>query len=118
MKKSRETVIVNETLLAIGQVYPKQVRAWRNQTGALRDEHNRLVRFGLTGSPDIIGIIKGGRFFGIELKTSTGRQSEAQKLFEAMVRDLGGIYILARSATEALSALGRAMVPDLPGITV
>lgn len=32
------------------------VRVWRNQTGALPDRAGRVIRFGLTGSADIIGI--------------------------------------------------------------
>ena len=98
-----EIRIQQEILQAIGA--RDDLRVWRNQTGALRDERGRLVRFGLPGSADILGILKGGRFLAIEVKSPTGRQSEQQHNFERMVRNMGGLYILARSVSDVLEVL-------------
>ena len=82
--------------------------AWRNNTGAVQIAPGRFVRFGKPGSPDIIGIIKecngNGRFFGIECKSSTGRQSAEQKKFEKNCVRNGGLYVLARSVDDLKEA--------------
>jgi hypothetical protein len=68
------------------------------------------VSYGLCrGSADLIGIIKPtGRFFALELKTKTGKATEEQELFLALVNRLGGYAALARSVDEALSHVKRA----------
>ncbi len=92
----------------------KDCRVWRNNTGKIADRTGRVVSFGLQGSADIIGIRKAffggygeigtwaalsvecGQFLAVEVKSDTGRQSEAQRKFQAMVEAFGGLYILAR----------------------
>lgn len=78
--------------------------AWINNSGALRDKTDRLVRYGLTGSSDIIAIIH-GRFVGIEVKVGRDRQSGTQQNFAAAVRRAGGVYILARSLDDVTDTL-------------
>ncbi len=46
--------------------------------------------------------LKGGRSVWVEIKTATGRQSDAQKQFEADVLTFGGEYWLVRSVDEAM----------------
>lgn len=100
-----EHVIQNRILLEIGSI--PWLRVWRNNTGALLDHNNKLVKFGLQGSADIIGLMKPhGRFLAIEVKTEKGRQSESQKRFQRMIEDMGGLYILARSPEDVTKALG------------
>ena len=71
-------------------------RVWSNNTGVGRAlKEDRIIRFGLVGSPDIIGIYK-GMFLGIEVKTGNARQSKGQKKFQEMVDKLGGIYVVCR----------------------
>lgn len=65
----------------------------------------RTIKFGLVGSSDIIGLLRGGRFLGIEVKTPTGRQSPEQVKFENMIRRMGGLYVLARSVDDVWEAL-------------
>jgi hypothetical protein len=65
----------------------------------LRDA--RPVKFGLEGSGDIIGAAS-GRPLAVEMKTAEGQQRRAQIMFEQAWVKVGGIYILARSAGEAL----------------
>jgi hypothetical protein len=99
-----EHEIQQRILLAIGSL--PGLRVWRNNSGALIDERGKLVRFGLQGSADILGIIApSGRFLGIEVKSATGRQTPQQKNFQSMVESMGGVYILARSVEEAMVCL-------------
>jgi hypothetical protein len=61
------------------------------------------------GWPDITACLPGGRFLGIECKAPKGTQSEEQKMFQALIEGLGGIYILARSVEDVkmeLESLG------------
>ena len=93
-----EGAIVSACLewLAIRRIY-----AWRNNSGALRDPGGRLVKFGHPGSADILGVLPGsGRILCIECKTPEGRQSKPQKLFQKMIEQSGGVYILARSVDD------------------
>lgn len=63
------------------------------------------IRYGQKGAADIQGIIKGGRFLAIEVKTATGRQSPEQKSWQKMIEMYGGIYILARSIEDVQTRL-------------
>ena len=99
-----EHEIQQRILLALGA--KPGVRVWRNNTGALTDINGRLVKFGLQGSADILGILApNGRFLGIEVKSATGRQSDQQRNFQTMIESHGGLYILARSVDDAVSRL-------------
>lgn len=66
----------------------------------------RPVRFGLEGAGDIVGQRK-GKAVQVEMKTLTGPQREAQEVFERQWVKRGGIYVLARSAKEAISEVRR-----------
>ena len=99
-----EAQIQGEILLAIGRL-PGSLW-WRNNTGALPDKSGRVIRYGLKGSPDILGCCR-GRFVGIEVKAAMGRQSDAQQNFQRAFEKAGGLYVLARSADDALNAIGR-----------
>lgn len=56
-----------------------------------------------TGSADLVGITNKGRFFAIEVKTPTGRQSPEQRAWAAFVERWGGYVGLARTPEEALA---------------
>lgn len=101
-----ENVIQAEILLAIGRM-PGAI-FWRNNTGSLPSRTGRVVKFGLVGSPDIIGCHR-GRFVGIEVKSSTGKQREAQINFQRAFERSGGLYILARAVDDVLAALEAAV---------
>lgn len=99
-----ERAILADILLAIGN--RQDLRVWRNNSGALKDAQGHLIRFGLPGSADILGILKPtGRFLAIECKTEIGKQSDLQKAFQRMIESHGGLYILARSVGDVLSNL-------------
>lgn len=131
-----ETVILKQIMLALGSQPDLRIwrhntgRLWsgtqfiepaKNQI--IKDSHGRAhkidlsdivirnprpVSFGCPGSGDIIGILAPkGKFISVEVKAEDGRQSAQQCIFEKMVKQFGGYYILARSADEALKQLER-----------
>lgn len=85
------------------------VEVWRTNTGAHRATYRdkqRFVRFGVVGGGDITGLIKPwGVHLEIEVKREGGEQTENQEKHERRVRSAGGVYILARSAGEAMASL-------------
>ena len=94
------TDLVNAILL---EVSPRGF-AWNNNTGALKDKDDRLVRYGLPGSSDVVACIR-GRFVAIEAKVGRDRQRQNQADFAIAVRRAGGIYILARSVDDVRNTL-------------
>lgn len=98
-----EANIQAEIMLAIGRM--SGALWWRNNTGAYKDRTGRLIRYGLVGSPDILGCLR-GRFVGIEVKTAIGKQADEQKRFQTAFERAGGLYILARSVADVMHALG------------
>lgn len=55
------------------------------------------VSFGIKGAPDIVGILPGGRFLAVEVKSATGKPSPDQVAFIARVNATGGLAFIARS---------------------
>ena len=99
-KGPREGVIVGDVLDALNAL--DGVHAWRNNTGSATIR-GRPVRFGERGSADVLAVVR-GKFLAVECKTATGRQSADQRRWAQAVTDAGGLYVLARSATEAVQA--------------
>lgn len=118
-----EKAILNDTLMAVSAL--PETLVYRQNTGQawqgrpinrpvgeyVRVEHGmkiladaRPVNFGLEGAGDAAGVSR-GRAVQIETKTATGRQREAQILFERAWVKAGGIYILARRPDEAVARL-------------
>ena len=58
-----------------------------------------------SGVADLCIMLPGGRVAWLELKTDKGRQSIAQKGFEAKCKRLDHPYALARNLDEAITAL-------------
>ena len=84
----------------------RDCRLWRANTGVARIG-DRVVRFGVPGQPDLMGILPGGIWLGVEVKSATGRQSPEQIAFQAMIEKFGGVYVLARSAADVWDAIGK-----------
>jgi hypothetical protein len=74
----------------------KHVFHYRNNSGAFKRDDGYFYRFGASGNPDIICVIK-GQFVGIEVKAPKGKQSEHQKEFQRQLEQAGGKHILAYS---------------------
>jgi hypothetical protein len=80
------------------------MKIWVNNTGTAY-RRGRLLKFGLKGSGDILGILEGGTFLSIEVKSGEARQSKQQKIFQKVVSNLGGLYIVASSIHDVKKAL-------------
>ena len=86
---------------------------WRQQSGLFRayDNPENIVRIGVPGLADSMAVVAVtitpdmvGKTIGVavapEFKTTSGRQSEAQKLWQAAFEKRGGVYRLVRSAAD------------------
>ena len=106
-----ETETLQRIRLALGEM--PEIRAFRNNTGKLKDVNGRWVEFGLcTGSSDLIGWTsveitpemvgkKVAIFTALEVKTPKGRTTDDQQNFINRVREAGGIAGIARSPEDA-----------------
>lgn len=72
---------------------------WPNNTGTAY-RRKELLKFGLKGSPDIIGMTNVGQFFGIEVKTGKAVLGKQQKAFRDRAISLGAHYLVARSVAD------------------
>ena len=103
MAKSRANALTQAILsyLSFSGVY-----AWRNNSNGVYDPVKKIYRANTTkkGVGDILGVLPDGRHLEVEVKT-TDRQSEAQKQHEAMVKKMGGVYILAHSVDDVVEVL-------------
>lgn len=110
---SDELAVQNNIRLALGR---GPVRLWRNNTGALKDQRGRLVRYGLCkGSSDLIGYrtievtsdmvgTKLAVFTAIEVKDK-GRATDDQLRFIDLVVAAGGFGGVANSIDDAKAIL-------------
>ena len=63
-------------------------------------------RAGVPGCADIFGILpNGGRHLWIEVKAAGDKMREQQLNFRDMIREAGGIYLVARGVEETLMDL-------------
>ena len=78
-KSSITNTVTNEILDYLDEI---GCTAWRNNSGAIKIG-KRFIKFGLKGSPDIIGYNQKGRFIGVEIKIGTDQLSIEQTNFIA-----------------------------------
>ena len=57
------------------------------------------------GWPDLTCCLPSGRFMGIEVKSTKGRQSPEQIQYQLAIEHLGGVYLLVRSVEELVAQL-------------
>jgi len=75
--------------------------AWRQNTGAV-SEGKRFVRFAFPGISDILGVLPGGKFLAIEVKSDRGKLTPRQKAFLQHVADNQGVAIVARCVDDVI----------------
>jgi hypothetical protein len=57
-----------------------------------------IVKYGLKGSSDIVGVVgPHGKFLAIEIKTGGATHTKEQRSFETTVKLLGGYYVTLRT---------------------
>lgn len=72
--------------------------AWRNETGSgLSHDTQRVIKFGLKGSSDIIGITRDGRFLAVEIKVGKDFLKPDQIAFKLMVEKNNGLHYVIRN---------------------
>lgn len=76
------------------------VFAWRNNAGFLR-VGKRLIEMAPAGSPDIIGVLPGGKFIGVEVKCPGEEARPNQVQFHERLRSYGAAVAVVHSVTEA-----------------
>lgn len=64
----------------------------------------RAINIGEAGWPDIEGMTKEGTWFGIEVKTATGKMSPIQEAMRGRITGSKGIYVLARNLQDVIDA--------------
>lgn len=104
-----EAAIQARILLALQQEWPDALW-WVNRTGTAwtKGANQRPISYGLVGSSDILGCLD-GKMICVEVKTEDGRQEDSQVKFEAAINRASGIYIIARSPEEAVTAVRAAV---------
>lgn len=104
---------------ALGRM--KNGRILRMNNGAAKTPDGRKIVFGVSGYPDLGGLISlsapcascghvpapVGRWAGIETKTDVGRLNDDQKAFHAMVRKYNGLIEVARTVEEGIEIARR-----------
>ncbi len=82
------------------------VFAMRVNAGRIKTERGGLVKLAPSGTADIIGMLKGGKFFAIEVKTPKAIKkkdhnlSEFQKEFLEKIDNGGGLAMVVSSIEE------------------
>ena len=79
--------------------HPRVACCWRMQSGLFQQE-DRTIRVGVTGLPDIIGMLKGGCLFAIEVKSERGKTTDSQDYWLDTIRTFGGLAGIARSTAD------------------
>ena len=79
-------------------------RVERNQSGLFR-EGERFIRVGSKGKADLTVYLKDGRYAEIEVKSPTGRITEAQFKRVYAIRAAGGLAGIARSVEDAFGII-------------
>jgi hypothetical protein len=97
MKKITEAILQRAIIDYLN--YRKDLYWFRSAAGQVKMESGRVFRTGRPGVPDISVVFK-GQYFGLEVKTDTGRQSDVQKRAQQDIEAAGGKYYIVRDMDE------------------
>jgi len=102
MAVKRTEAMIQRAVLEYLEMVSKQVPLYyfRAGSGAVKTQQGRYFKTGKPGVPDVVVCLPGGRFCGFEVKTETGRQSQAQKRAEKDIQWAGGEYYVVRSVDD------------------
>ncbi len=84
------------------------ILAWRQNTGSVVREYrgkSRLIRFGMSGMPDILGCLPGGRLLAIEVKRPGNKPTDEQFATLANLTKAGALAFWASSVYEVQAIL-------------
>src|SRR6185436_19639048 len=115
MKRKPESEILEEILATCGSL--PHVRLFRNNVGVATTANGYTIRYGLMpGSADLIGWrtievtpdmvgTKIAQFLSVEVMSSIGKPSAAQKNWHARVNEAGGFAVISRGDEYLLGQL-------------
>ena len=95
---------VLKAVLGTLSLHPRVAWAARVNSGVFEVD-GRFVKASFRGCSDIIGMLKGGTFLAVECKSSKGRETSDQAAFGQAVAKDGGMYVVARSVDDVMTAL-------------
>lgn len=96
MKKITEAVLQRAVMDYLGWLANLEpLYYFRSAAGMVKTEAGRVFKTGRPGVPDI-SVLWRGKYYGLEVKTSTGRQSALQKQAEAEIIATGNEYHIIR----------------------
>jgi hypothetical protein len=98
-----EAAALCEVLKAL-KAHPAVSWCERMNSGAAR-VGGRFIRFGFTGCPDVLGMLRDGRLLGVEVKAAKGKLRPEQAVFLERVRAGGGVAFVARDCRDVLREL-------------
>ena len=96
------SALVRKILVTFGA--DKRCRLMQQRTGKAW-QGPRLISFGQRGSPDVLGILRGGRCIGIEVKTGSAVLTPEQKNWRRVFEEWGGLFVEARRVEDVAIAL-------------
>lgn len=99
-----EAAALCEVLKALN-AHPAVAWCERMNSGAAR-VGGRFIRFGFTGCPDVLGMLRDGRLLGVEVKAPKGKLRPEQAVFLERIRSGGGVSFVARDCRDVLRELG------------
>jgi hypothetical protein len=103
---------VKNAILRYLTIERRVVWAARMNTGKgklLRPDGSQTwISFGFTGCPDIMGMLRDGRYLAIECKRADGRVRPDQQKHITQAADHGAVAIIARSVEDVQMALDAA----------
>lgn len=99
-----EQAALHEVMRAL-EHHPAVAWVRRMNSGAAR-VGDRFIRFGWPGASDLIGMLRDGRLLAVECKAPAGRLRPTQTAFLSLVRQHGGVAIVARSCRDVFAVLG------------
>ena len=96
---------IQTAALELLSVHPRVAFVWRQNTGGFEDARGHHVRFAFPGCSDILGMLKGGRMFAIEMKRQGKNATPEQQGFLLKVARHGGLAFVARSVEDVVKGL-------------
>ena len=95
----------------IDTLQARGVWCWRNNSGATATgsgKDRRFIQLSPKGSPDIFGVVPGGKLFGLEVKRPGEKQNENQIEWQKKAEQYGVFYAVVTSITQAIEAVKNA----------
>jgi len=75
---------------------------WKVENERKRNKYEQMIAksTGLVSGVADLNMVYNGTFYGIEVKTETGRQTTAQKEWQKTIENQGGVYVIIRTVDE------------------